>query len=74
MRLGRCRAAGLCGASLIVWWVVGLSLTRAQTTVGSADVHLPIQSAAGSRLLLNPLHIARSPRHSPWPPDVRSVD
>lgn len=47
MKLGRCRAAGLCAAILTVWWVVGPSPTRAQTIVGSADVHLPIQNAAG---------------------------
>ena len=38
MKLGRHRAAGLCGAILTVWWVVGPSPTRAQTTVASADV------------------------------------
>src|SRR6266540_1434239 len=52
MQSGRCRAAGLCGAILTIWWVVGPSPTRAQTTVGSADVHLPIQNAAGLRLLV----------------------
>ena len=60
MKPGRCRAAGLCGAILTIWWVVGPSPTRAQTTLGSADVHLPIQNAvhlpiqnaAGLRLLV----------------------
>src|SRR6187549_1018810 len=52
MKLGRCRAAGLYGAILTVWWVAGPSPTRAQTSVGSADVHLPIQNAAGLRLLV----------------------
>ena len=52
MKPGRCRAAGLCGAILTIWWAVGPSPTRAQTTVGSADVHLPIQNAAGLRLLV----------------------
>ena len=52
MKPGRCRAAGLCGAILTIWWVVGPSPTRAQATLGSADVHLPIQNAAGSRLLV----------------------
>ena len=37
---------------LTICWVVGSSPTRAQTTVGSADVHLPIQNAAGLRLLV----------------------
>ena len=44
MKPGRRRAAGLCGALLTIWWAVGLSPTRAQTAVGSADVHLPIQN------------------------------
>ena len=52
MKLGRCCAAGVGGAILIVGWVVGPSPTRAQTTVGSADVHLPIRNAAGLRLLV----------------------
>ena len=52
MKLEWCRAAGLCGAMLAVWWVAGLSHTRAQTTGGSADVHLPIQNAAGLWLLV----------------------
>ena len=52
MKPGRCRAAGLCGAILTIWWVFGPSPTRAQTTLGSADVHLPIQNAAGLRLLV----------------------
>ena len=52
MKPGRCRVAGLCGAILTIWWAVGPSPTRAQTTVGSADVHLPIQNAAGLRLLV----------------------
>jgi len=52
MKPGRCRAAGLCGAILTIWWAVGSSPTRAQTTVGSADVPLPIQNAAGLRLLV----------------------
>src|ERR671916_827062 len=59
MQLGRYRAAGLCGAILTIWWAlltiwwaIGPSPTRAQTTVGSADVHLPIQNAAGLRLLV----------------------
>src|ERR671919_742721 len=52
MQPGRCRAAGLCGAILTIWWVVGPSPTRAQTTVGSAEVHQPIQNATGLRLLV----------------------
>jgi len=52
MRPGRCGAAGLCGAILTIWWVVGPSPTRAQTTIGSADVPLPIQNAAGLRMLV----------------------
>jgi hypothetical protein len=52
MKPGRCRVAGLCGAILTIWWAVGPSPTRAQTTLGSADVHLPIQNAAGLRLLV----------------------
>ena len=56
MKLGRCRAAGLCGVILTVWWLVGPSPTRAQTTVGSADVHLPIQNAAGLQLVVAPEH------------------
>ena len=52
MKPGRCRAAGLCGAILTIWWVVGPSPAPAQTTLGSADVHLPIQNAAGLRLLV----------------------
>ena len=52
MKLGRCHAAGLCAAILTVWSVVGPSPTRAQTILGSADVHLPIQNAAGLRLLV----------------------
>src|ERR687891_292620 len=56
MRPGRCRAAGLCGAILIVSWTIGCSPSRAQTTGGSADVHLPIQNAAGLRLLVSTEH------------------
>ncbi len=52
MKPGRCRVAGLCGAILTTWWAVGPSPTRAQTTVGSADVPLPIENAAGLRLLV----------------------
>ena len=52
MQPGRCRAAGLYGALLTIWWAAGPSPTRAQTTVGSGDVHLPIQNAAGLRLLV----------------------
>ena len=52
MKPGRCRVAGLCGAILTVWWAAGLSPTLAQTTVGSADLHVPIQNAAGLRLLV----------------------
>jgi len=59
MKLGRSRAAGLYGSILIIWWVVGLSPTRAQTTVGSADVYLPIQNGAGLQLLVAAEH--RSP-------------
>jgi len=47
-----CRAAGLCALILTIWWVVGPSPTPAQTTIGSADGHLPIQNAAGLRLLV----------------------
>src|SRR5919197_1178501 len=56
MKLGRRRAAGLCGAILTLWRVVGPSPTRAQTTVGSADVHLPIQNTAGLQLLVATEH------------------
>ena len=56
MKLGRCRAAGLCGVILTVWWLVGPSPTRAQTTVSSAEVHLPIQNAAGLQLLVATEH------------------
>jgi hypothetical protein len=56
MTPGRRRVAGLCGAILTIWWAVGPSPTRAQTTVGSAEVHLPIQNAAGLRLLVAPDH------------------
>jgi hypothetical protein len=52
MKPGRCPAAGLCGAILTILWAVGPSPTRAQTTVGSADVPLPIQNAEGLRLLV----------------------
>ena len=52
MKRGRCPAAGLCGAILTLWWAVGTSPTRAQTTVSSADVPLPIQNAAGLRMLV----------------------
>jgi len=52
MKPGCCRAAGPYGAILTIWCAVGPSPTRAQTTVGSADVHLPIQNAAGLRLLV----------------------
>ena len=48
MQTGRCRAAGLCGAILTIWWAAGPSPPRAQTTVGSTDVYLPIQNAAGA--------------------------
>ena len=51
-RLTKAKTFVACGAILTVWWVVGPSPTRAQTTVGSADVHLPIQNAAGLRLLV----------------------
>lgn len=60
MKLGRRRAAGLSGsisgAILIVCWATGLSPACAQSTSGSsassaADVHAPIQNAAGLRLL-----------------------
>src|SRR5213593_317711 len=43
---------GLRRAILAIWWVVGPSPTPAHTTLGSADVHLPIQNAAGLRLLV----------------------
>jgi hypothetical protein len=56
MKRGRCTAAGLCGGILTIWWAVGPSPTRAQTTVSSADVHVPIQNAAGLRLLVAPEH------------------
>ena len=56
MKPGRCRAAGLCAAILTIGWVVGPSPTRAQNTVDSADVHLPIQNAAGLRLLVASEH------------------
>jgi hypothetical protein len=56
MKPGRCRAAGLGGAILTIWWAVDLSPTRAQTTVGSADVHLPIQNGAGLQLLVATEH------------------
>ena len=56
MKLERCRSAGLCGVILTVWWLVGHSPTRAQTTVGSAEVHLPIQNAAGLQLLVATEH------------------
>jgi hypothetical protein len=56
MKLGRCRAAGLCGVIVTVWWLVGPALTRAQNTVGSADVHLPVQNAAGLQLLVATEH------------------
>jgi hypothetical protein len=52
MKPSRCRTAGLCWTILAIWWAVGLAPTRAQTTLGSADVHLPIQNAAGLRLLV----------------------
>jgi hypothetical protein len=52
MNPGHCRVAGLCGAILTILWAVGPSPTRAQGTAGSADVHLPIQNAAGLRLLV----------------------
>jgi hypothetical protein len=58
MKPGRCRAAGLCGAILTFWWAVGPSPTPAQTTLGSADVPLPIQNAAGLRLLVATDHIS----------------
>src|ERR671925_2181615 len=56
MKPGRCRAAALCRAILTIWWAVGPSPTLAQTTVGSADVGLPIQNAAGLRLLVATHH------------------
>jgi hypothetical protein len=49
---------GLCGALLTNWWAAGPSPARAQTTVGSADVHAPIQNAAGLRLLVDTDHTA----------------
>ena len=56
MKLGRCCAAGVGGVILIIGWVVGPSPTRAQTTVGSADVHLPIRNAAGLQLIVATEH------------------
>jgi hypothetical protein len=56
MKLDRCRAAGLYGVILTVWWVAGPSLTRAQTTVGSGDVNIAIQNAAGLQLLVASEH------------------
>jgi len=56
MTLGRCRAAGLHGAILTFWCVVGPSPTRAQTTVGSADIPLPIQNGSGLQLLVATEH------------------
>ena len=55
MKLGRCGAPALCGAILTVW-ILGASSTRAQTAAGSADVNLPIQNAAGLRLLVATEH------------------
>jgi hypothetical protein len=52
MKLRRCLVAGLYGAILIAWSVVGPSPLRAQTNVGSADVHPPIQNGAGLQLLV----------------------
>lgn len=58
MRLGRWRAAGVCGAVVALGWVAAPSPTRAQAAPGPADVHLPIQNAAGLRLLVAPDHAA----------------
>lgn len=52
MKPGRCRAAGLCGAILTIWLAAGFSPACAQSAAGSADVHLPIENAAGLRLLV----------------------
>jgi hypothetical protein len=52
MKPGRRRAAGLFGALLTIWWAAGCSPTGAQTDAGAADVHLPIQNAAGLRLMV----------------------
>jgi len=49
---GGCRAAGLGGAILTIWWAAGPWPLRAQTTVGLAEVPRPIQNAAGLRLLV----------------------
>jgi len=49
---GGCRAAGLGGAILTIWWAAGPWSLRAQTTVGLAEVPRPIQNAAGLRLLV----------------------
>jgi hypothetical protein len=69
MTLGRCRAAGICGAILTVWPVVGPSPMSAHTAVGSAsatvmdqdgavtaDASLLVQNAAGLRLLVASEH------------------
>jgi hypothetical protein len=61
MKPRRRRAVGICGAMLTIWWMVGwwtigCSPSRAQTTGGSGDVHLPIQNAAGLRLLVSTEH------------------
>jgi hypothetical protein len=56
MKPGRYRAAGVCGAILTISCAVGLSAACAQTTAGSADVHQPIQNAAGMRLLVSAEH------------------
>jgi hypothetical protein len=53
MKLGRSRAAWFCFAILTIWWVVGPSRTRAQTADAGNDVPLPIQNAAGLRLLVS---------------------
>jgi hypothetical protein len=47
---------GLYGAILTVWWVAGGACTRAQTTAGSADVHLPIRNGTGLQLLVATEH------------------
>jgi hypothetical protein len=56
MKLGRyLPAAGLCGAILTMWWVVGPWPTRAQNDA-AADALLPIQNAAGLKLLVSAEH------------------
>lgn len=56
MKPARFRAAGICGAMLTICWVAGCSPTRAQNSGGSADIHQPIQNAAGLRLLVSTDH------------------